>query len=71
VDAGRVRKHGRCIEVVEDGDVDLAGAAAGGVDYECGRGAVSLGQVAIEKLEPVMLGSGSGAGGVFEEATDG
>ena len=71
VDSGGVREQGRSIEVVEDGDVDLAGAAAGGVDDEGGRGSVPLGEVAIEKLEPVMFGGGSGGGSVFEEATDG
>ena len=71
VESRGVREQRRRIEVVEDGDVDLAGAAAGGVDYEGGGGSVALGEIAIEKLEPVMLGGGSGGGSVFEEAADG
>ena len=56
VESGGVREQGRRIEVVEDGDVDLAGAAAGGIDDEGGGGSVTLGEIAIEKLEPVMFG---------------
>jgi hypothetical protein len=44
---------------------------AGGVYHEGGGGSVPLGQVAIEKLEPVMLGCRSGCGSVLEETTDG
>jgi hypothetical protein len=56
VESGGVREQRRRVEVVEDGDIDLAGAAAGGIDYESGSGTVTLGEIAIEKLEPVMLG---------------
>ncbi len=56
VKARGMREQGRRIEVVEDGDVDLAGAAAGGVDHEGGGGAVAPGEIAIEELEPVLLG---------------
>jgi len=66
-----MREQGRCVEVVEYRYIYLAGAAAGGVDYECGRGAVSLGQVAIEKLEPVMFGGCSGSRSVLKESADG
>ena len=59
------------MELVEDGDVDLAGAAAGGVDDEGGGGAVGFGEIAVEHFEPVMFGGGSGGGGVLEEAADG
>ena len=40
VDSGGVGEEQGGIELVEDGDVDLAGAAAGGIDDEGGRGAV-------------------------------
>jgi hypothetical protein len=43
-----MREQRRRIEVVEDGNVDLAGAMAGGVDYEGGGGSVTLGEIAIE-----------------------
>jgi len=71
MESSRMREEWWRIEIVEDGDIDLAGAAAGGVDNEGGGGSVALGQVAIEKLEPVMFGGSSGSGGVFEEAADG
>ena len=71
VESGGMRKERRRIEVVEDGDVDLAGAVAGGVDYKGGGGSVTLGEIAIEKLEPVMLGGCSGGGCVLKESADG
>ena len=49
----------------------MGGAGCGRIDYEGRRGAVALGEIAIEKLEPMMLGCGSGGGSVFEEPADG
>jgi len=66
-----VREQERGIEVIEDCDVDLAGAAAGGIDYEGWGGSVAAGEIAVEELEPVVLGGGSGGGGVLEQAADG
>ncbi|MEO8050964.1 MAG: hypothetical protein ABI833_11160 [Acidobacteriota bacterium] len=59
------------VELVEDGDVDLAGAAAVAIDDKGRGGAVGLREIAIEHFEPVMFGGGSGSGGVFEGASDG
>jgi hypothetical protein len=70
-DSGVVREQERRIEVIKDRDVDLARAAAGGIDDESGSGAVAAGQIAAEELEPVVLGGGSGGGGVLEQAADG
>jgi|SRR5579872_2194620 len=71
VESRGVREQRRCVEVVEDGDVDLTGTATGGVDYECGGGSVTLGEVAIEKLKPVLLGGVTHCRRMFEESTDG
>ena len=69
--AGGVREQGRRIEVVEDGNVDLARAAAVAIDDERGGGAVAVGEIAFEEAGPVKLGGGAGGGGVLEEAADG
>ena len=66
-----MRKQGRGIQIVEDGDIDLTRTVTRVVDYKCGCRSIALGQVAIEKLEPVMFSRRSGSGSVFEEATDG
>ena len=71
VDSGGVGEEHGGIQVVEDGDVDLAGAAAEGIDDEGGRGAVGFGEIALEHFEPVMFGGGSGGGGVLEGVADG
>ena len=55
----------------EDGDVDLAGTAAVGINDEGGGGSVAAGEVAFEEIDPVMLGGGAGGCGVLEEAADG
>lgn len=68
VDAGGVREEGRGGEVVEDGDVDLAGAGAGGVDDEGGGGSVAGGEELGEEFDPDLLGGGAVGGGVFEGA---
>ena len=41
------------------------------VEDESGSGAVALRQVAFEETDPVVLGGGSGGGGVFEHAAHG
>ena len=61
----------RGVQVVVNGDVDLAGAAALGVDDESGGGSVALGKIAVKEIEPVLLSGGAGGGGVFEEIADG
>lgn len=66
-----MREEERRVEIVEDGDVDLAGARAVGIDDEGGGGTVTLGEIAVEEIEPVVFGCGSGGGGVLEEAADG
>jgi hypothetical protein len=71
VDSGGVGEEQGGMELVEDGDVDLAGAAAGGIDDECGGGAVGLGEIAVKHFQPEVFGGGSGGGGVFEEAAYG
>ena len=71
VESGFMRKERRRVEVVEDGDVDLAGTAAVGIDDESGSGSVAAGEVAFEEIDPVMLGGGAGGGGMLEEAADG
>ncbi|HEY4360761.1 MAG TPA: hypothetical protein VGN17_07330 [Bryobacteraceae bacterium] len=71
VGAGGVREERGRAEGVEDGEVDLAGAAAVAVDDEDGVGSVALGQVAGEELAPVVFGGGSLRGTVFEELVDG
>ena len=71
VGSGGVGEEQRGMELVEDGDVDLAGAAAVGVDDEGGGGSVAVREIAVEQVEPVVFGGGSGGGGVFEEAADG
>jgi len=48
VDSGGVGEEQGGMELVEDGDVDLAGAAAGGIDDEGGGGAVGLGEIAVK-----------------------
>ncbi len=70
VKAGGVREQQRRVEIIEDGDIDLAGAAAERVDDEGGRGSVTLGEIAIEQCEPMIFGGGSGGGGMLEEAAD-
>jgi len=71
VDSGGVGEEQGGMELVEDGDVDLAGAAAGGIDDEGGGGAVGLGEIAVKHFQPEVFGGGSGGGGVFEEAAYG
>jgi hypothetical protein len=71
VEAGGVREEKRRIKIVENGDIDLTGAAALRVDDKSGRGAVALGEIAVKQFEPVMFGGGSGGGGVLEKAADG
>jgi hypothetical protein len=71
MEAGFVGEQDRRIQVIEDGDVDLAGAAAFGIDDESGGGGVALGEIAGENIEPVALGGRAGGGGVFEKSTDG
>ncbi len=57
--------------MIENGDVDLARAAAVGIDDEGGGGAVALGEIAVEEAEPVMLGGGAGGRGMLKETADG
>ena len=71
VRAGVVMKEQRGIEMVVDGDVDLAAAAAVGVDDEGAGGSVALGEIAVEEVDPVALGGGSAGGGVFEDFAGG
>jgi hypothetical protein len=71
VGAGGVREELGRGEVVEDGEVDLAGAAAVAIDDEDGGGAVALGQVTLEELEPMAFGGGALRRAVFEELADG
>ncbi len=61
----------RGVETVEDDQVELAGAAAERIEDEGGRGAVALGEVALEQLTPLMFGSGSGSGGVLDQTDSG
>lgn len=68
VETGGVREQERGIEVVEDGEVDLARAAAGGIDDERGGDAVTAGQIALKQIQPLLFGGGSGGRGVLEEA---
>lgn len=70
VKAGGVREQERRIEIIKDGEVDLAGAAAGGVDDEGGSGAVTAGEIALKQIEPMLFGGGTGGGGVLEEAAE-
>ena len=71
VQAGFVGEQRRRIKVVENGEVDLAGAVAVAIDDE-GRGAaVALGKIAIEQFDPVLFGGGAGGRGVLEHAADG
>jgi hypothetical protein len=44
-----MRKERRRVEVVEDGDIDLAGTAAVGVDDESGSGSVAAGKVTFKE----------------------
>ena len=67
VGAGVVVKEQGGIEVVVDGDVDLAAAGAVGVDNEGAGGAVALGQVVVEEVEPVLLGGGAAGGGMLKD----
>ena len=67
---GEGEQEGR-VEAVVDGDVDLAAAAAVGVHDEGGGGAVTLGEVLIEEIEPVLLGGGAAGGGMLEELAGG
>src|ERR1700690_87958 len=56
---------------VVDGDVDLAGAAAVGIDDEGAGGAVAVGKIAVQKTEPMLLGDGAGGGGMFKKLSGG
>ncbi len=69
--AGGVGEEWRAMQVVIYGDIDLAGAAAGGVDDEGGRGSVARGQVVGEEVEPQVFIGGAGGGGMFERMGDG
>ena len=71
VRAGIVVKEQRRIEVIVDGDVDLSAAMAAGIDDESAGGAVALGQIAIEQVEPVLFGGGSAGSGVLEDLARG
>ena len=55
------------IKAVVDGDVDLAAAKAIGVDDESAAGAVALGEVAVQEIDPVLLGGITAGGGVSEK----
>jgi hypothetical protein len=71
VEAGGVREEEWGVEAVVDGDVDLAAAAAVGVDDKGAGGAVTLGEIACEEVEPVLLGDGAAGGGLLEELAGG
>ena len=71
VDSGGVGEEWWGEDVVVDGVVDLAGAAAGGIDDEGGGCSVALGEVVGEEFDPEVFGGGAVGGGVFEDATDG
>lgn len=67
---GMWEQQGR-IEIVKDGDVDLAAAAAIGVDYEGGGGAVALGEIAVKEVDPMLFGGGAVGSGMFEDSAGG
>ena len=68
--AGGVREEqGRGV-VVEDGEIDLAGALASGVDDEDGGGGEAFGEVAIEEVAPDLLSRVASGGAVFEGLGD-
>lgn len=71
VETGFVWEQERGVEIVEDNDVDLAGAAAFGIDDEAGGGRVALREIAAENVEPDLLGGGAGGNGVFDVSADG
>src|SRR6185437_3659834 len=71
MDSGGVGEEQGGIELVKDGEVDLAGAAAEGIDDEGGGGALGFGEIAAKHFEPVTFGGGSGGGGVLEGVADG
>jgi len=71
LEAGGVGEQEGRVEIVVDGDVDLAGAVAVGIDDESAGGAVAVGEIAVEEREPVVLGDGAGSGGVVEEFAGG
>lgn len=56
------------MQFVVDGNVDLAGAAACGVDDEGGRGAIAAGEILVEEVEPLMLGCGAVGGSMLEQS---
>ncbi len=70
VACGVGKEQGR-VEVVEDGEVDLLGALASGVDDEGGGGGEALGEIAGEEVAPKLFGGVARSGGVFEGAADG
>lgn len=71
VETGVVREQRRGIEVVKNGDIDLTGSMAVGIDDECGGGPVALGKMALEESQPVLLGGGPGCGGMLEHTSYG
>ncbi len=64
-------KEQRGIEMIVDGNIDLAAAAAIGVYNEGAGGAVALREVAVKKVNPAALGGGSASGRMLEDRAGG
>ncbi len=70
MESGFVREQRRRVEVVEDRNINLPGAAAVGIDDEGGSGSVAAGKVTLEEIDPVMLRGCAGGRGMLEETAD-
>ncbi|PYT11457.1 MAG: hypothetical protein DMG59_26370 [Acidobacteria bacterium] len=57
--------------MIVNGDINLAAAVAIGVQDEGAGGAVSLGKIAVEKIDPVLLGGSAAGGGMLEDVAGG
>src|ERR1043166_108963 len=68
---GVVVEEQRGVEKIVNGDINLAAAVAIGVQDEGAGGAVSLGQIAVEKIDPVLLGGSAAGGGMLEDVAGG
>jgi hypothetical protein len=67
VQPGVVREDQRGVQVVVNGDIELAATSSVGVDDEGGRGAV---EIAAEQIHPTLLASGAAGAAMLEGFAD-
>ena len=78
-----MREQERGVKIVEDGEVDLAGAASGGIDDEGGGDAVAGGKIPLKQtillnkphnglapVRPLLFRSRAAGRGVLKEAAE-